>query len=96
MELSDEQVETLIEALEFYADPETYFAIGFFPDHPCGEFCNDFSDTGSEWGVRPGAKARAVLTELISQLEEDVANVREELEDPKRQLEEEREEDRKE
>lgn len=51
----------LREALEFYADPETYFAIGIFPDPPCGEFINDFSDT--ELGVKPGAKARAVLEE---------------------------------
>ena len=51
----------LLEALEFYADPESYVAIGFFPDPPCGAFADDVSDTGEQWGHRPGKKARAVL-----------------------------------
>jgi hypothetical protein len=46
----------LIKALIFYADPDTYFAIGFFPDPPCGEFINDFDKT-----KKPGALARKVL-----------------------------------
>lgn len=51
----------LLEALRFYADPETYVAIGFFPDRPCGEFMEDFSDTETMWGVRPGKAARAAI-----------------------------------
>ena len=47
----------LIEALEFYANPDTYFAIGFFPDPPCGDFINDFDETG-----KPGVLARKVLS----------------------------------
>lgn len=48
------------EALSFYADPETYFAIGFFPDQPCGAFIDDFEEID---GVeRPGKQARAALT----------------------------------
>jgi hypothetical protein len=47
------------EALEFYADPETYLAIGFFPDLPCGPFWDDFSDI--EGMARPGKRARDVL-----------------------------------
>lgn len=47
------------EALEFYADPDTYFAIGFMPDAPCGDFINDFEETGD--GYKPGKKARAAL-----------------------------------
>ncbi len=47
------------EALTFYADPETYFAIGFLPDHPTGEFINDFSET--ELGYKPGKLARETL-----------------------------------
>ena len=49
------------EALAFYADPEIYFAIGFFPDPPAGEFMDDFGET--ELGVKPGKRARAVLAE---------------------------------
>lgn len=54
--------EELRKALEFYADPETYFAIGFFPDRPCGEFVKDFDDQGPELGHKPGVRARAALT----------------------------------
>lgn len=52
----------LREALEFYADPETYIAIGFFPDPPCGEFMEDFGETGTRhYGPRPGERARKAL-----------------------------------
>ena len=50
------------EALDFYADPETYFAIGFFPDRPCGPFIDDFDDT--ELGRKPGVRARRALEAL--------------------------------
>lgn len=53
-------VDELAEALGFYADPETYFAIGFLPDPPCGEFMEDFDHT-EELGVKPGHRARAAL-----------------------------------
>jgi hypothetical protein len=66
--------EVAIEALEFYADGETYLAIGFFPDPPCGEFMDDFSDVhDTEYCVmpdiddvdmRPGKRARAALDAL--------------------------------
>jgi len=58
--------ERLIETLLFYADPETYFAIGFFPDPPCGDFIRDFSETIA-LGRKPGKRAREVLgyTEVI-------------------------------
>lgn len=52
------------EALEFYADPDTYCAIGFFPDPPCGEFIDDFSDDHGNENYRrpmPGKRARAAL-----------------------------------
>lgn len=49
----------LIDALVFYADPDTYFAIGFFPDPPCGPFMEDFSET--PLGDKPGKLARTVL-----------------------------------
>lgn len=37
-----EQYESILETLDFYADPDSYFGIGFIFDHPCGEFKNDF------------------------------------------------------
>ena len=49
----------LQKALEFYADPATYFAIGILPDEPCGDFINDFSETAI--GRKPGALARETL-----------------------------------
>ena len=54
------RIEELEEVVAFYADPETYFAIGFFPDPPSGDFVEDFDDTGS-LGVKPGKRARAAL-----------------------------------
>ena len=49
----------LAEVVGFYANPETYFAIGFFPDPPNGKFMNDFYET--ELGQKPGKRARAIL-----------------------------------
>jgi hypothetical protein len=55
----------LAEATDFYADPDTYFAIGIFPDPPCGEFMEDFSkaERESDGYVRdyPGKRAREAL-----------------------------------
>ena len=48
-----------IETLKFYADPDTYFAIAFLPDPPCGEFINDFDELR-----KPGALARKTLKRL--------------------------------
>ena len=59
--------DALREALEFYADPNTYFAIGIFPDPPCGEFNEDFDDT-EELGWRPGKRARAALAKGKSEV----------------------------
>lgn len=50
----------MVEAIGFYANPETYFAVGFFPDPPCGEFMDDFSETG-QLGRKPGKRARQAL-----------------------------------
>jgi hypothetical protein len=51
-------------ALEFYADPETYHAIAYAFDRPCGAFTEDFSeDHGNPFYDRamPGKTARAAL-----------------------------------
>lgn len=60
-----ERIAVLEGALEFYADPENYHAIGFAFDRPCGLFEDDFDeDHGHEDYDRPmpGKRARASLT----------------------------------
>jgi len=66
----DEIIEELLETVAFYANPETYFAIGFFPDPPCGEFMEDFSDT-DELGVKPGKMARNLLGKYSKHLPQE-------------------------
>jgi len=61
--MTPKQIDKLIKALEFYADPDTYFAIGFRSDPPCGDFMGDFSRVGEGvWATyKPGKLARAAL-----------------------------------
>ena len=59
VEISEERLNEILEALDFYADPDTYFAIGFIPDRPAGDFMDDFSET--ELGYKPGKLARKIL-----------------------------------
>ena len=58
------RVAELEAALQFYAEPETYVAIAFWPDPPCGAFMEDFSHVDDDWGDRPGKRARAALSAL--------------------------------
>lgn len=51
----------LAEALAFYADPDSYFAIAIMADRPCGEFADDVSKDETYGRHMPGAKARAAL-----------------------------------
>ena len=58
-----------LEALKFYADPDTYFAIAFMGDRPCGEFADDLSE--DDWTREcdfdrpmPGKRARKALAAL--------------------------------
>ena len=59
--------ERLREALEFYADPETYFAVAFMADRPCGEFADDRSEVTREIDGQcvyvPGQRARTTLAQ---------------------------------
>jgi cell division septum initiation protein DivIVA len=55
-------------ALEFYADPETYFGVAFMADRPCGDFVEDFEKLTGDLGhpdggawEKPGKRARAAL-----------------------------------
>jgi len=56
-------------ALEFYADPETYFALMIVADPPCGDFANDFTDVwwepAQDHKPMPGARAREALAEPV-------------------------------
>lgn len=64
--MTDPRVQRLIDALEFYADPETYHALAIWADPPCGDFMEDFSeDHGDPFYNRPmpGKTARAALAE---------------------------------
>ena len=60
----EKEVRRLRKALQFYADPETYFAFVFFPDRPCGPFVEDFSET--DLGYKPGKKARKILAAEVA------------------------------
>jgi hypothetical protein len=64
---NEDKIKKLSAALGFYADPDSYFAIGIFPDHPCGNFINDFdNEHGNDQYDRPmpGRYARMVLKEI--------------------------------
>lgn len=67
MRFTDEQVFPLLSALEFYADPETYFAIAMIPDPPNGEFMDDFTET-EDLGWKPGKLARETLEKFYDGL----------------------------
>ena len=58
------KIKSLVNALAFYADEDSYFAIGFLPDRPCGDFIKDFSDSFGT--MRPGKKAKAVLDKIVT------------------------------
>jgi len=55
----------MLEALRFYADPFTYYAIFFFPDYPAGALMDDFSET-EELEAKPGKLARDVLARMAA------------------------------
>jgi hypothetical protein len=60
----DDILQKAINALEFYANPDTYFAIAFIADQPAGEFVDDFSnDHGCDQYERPmpGKMARYAI-----------------------------------
>lgn len=72
----DEQLLKLIEVIRFYADPESYFAIGFLFDEPSGAFSRDFDVPEGDWDTlddgltstqRPGKLARETLTKLVEE-----------------------------
>lgn len=63
-EITLAQLDQAIDALAFYANPESYHALVIVGDPPCGGFADDFSDDhGFDYYDRPmpGALAREVL-----------------------------------
>lgn len=62
--------DALREALEFYADPDTYFAIAIVvADLPSGPFIDDFDDAHDPGYPKPGKRARAALGASVSKEE---------------------------
>lgn len=61
---------TAVEALGFYADPESYFAVAIAGDPPCGDFAYDFDEQHSrpDMGPRHGKLARETLRSLINDI----------------------------
>ena len=64
---AQEKIAKLVEALEFYAEPQNYHAIGFIADLPCGDFIEDFKE--QDWDAlydrpMPGHLARKTLVNL--------------------------------
>jgi hypothetical protein len=60
-------IEEVVEALGFYANPESYHAISFLADPPCGAFMDDFSEDHGHPNYErpmPGNRARRALTAL--------------------------------
>lgn len=53
------------EALEFYADPGTYFAVAMLGDPPCGPFMDEaeWSET-DDLGWKPGNRARTDVARI--------------------------------
>lgn len=55
-----------VDALAVYGDPESYHAVAFLFDRPCGDFADDFSRVQHPCYERPmpGKAARAALRKL--------------------------------
>lgn len=70
-EWAEERERSLREALEFYADPDTYAAIGMAGDPPCGAFLDDLDDAHDPGCPKPGKRARAALASPTPQEETD-------------------------
>jgi hypothetical protein len=68
--------EEILSALEFYASPDTYHAIAIWPDPPCGEFMDDYSEHGDSiyppGDQRPGKRAREALRAWIQAVRPEV------------------------
>ena len=66
------EVRRLSEVIDFYADPETYFAVLIVGDHPCGDFVTDLSIIPGDYIARPGMRARQALGFGCAYLNRDI------------------------
>ncbi len=57
----ESQLQSAREVIEFYADPETYFAVAHFGDSGSETFFSDIEETGY-LGKKPGKRAREWLS----------------------------------
>jgi hypothetical protein len=67
IELLEAKLAEAIKLIKFYGCPDTYHAIGFYPDEPCGAFMTDFgTNYDSEHYDRPmaGRRARRFLSSI--------------------------------
>ncbi len=61
-----------IKALQMYGHPDSYYAISFLFDPPCGEFRDDFARVDKGFGYErkmPGKLARRTLNKIAKRLE---------------------------
>ncbi len=94
VQIDQKVLETLLEALDFYANPDTYWACSFMFDRPTGGFDDDFSDHKEyedfldgntpdcyyENRERPGMTARKAIREFLEK-ERDLLDKLEESQD---------------
>lgn len=71
LEMYQRALGTAMEALQMYADPESYHAVAFMVDRPAGSFADDFGskrEHGHPYYERhmPGKLARKTLKRLTS------------------------------
>jgi hypothetical protein len=62
--LARKATKVALDALVFYADPETYFAISYSVDSLAGAFMKDFGPT--DLGTKPGKRARRAIDKLAA------------------------------
>ena len=68
MTVPDDVYLEMVEALRFYADPDTYFSIAMVAEEVCGVFETDFGPVAHPYAhydrEMPGLRAREVLAGL--------------------------------
>jgi len=67
-QLLNEACNEMLDALVFYGNPDTYFAIAFLGDPPCGSFIKDTSYCPSVTSYKPGKLARETVQKINAKL----------------------------
>ena len=71
-----ELLQLAIEALSLYADEDSYSAISFHSDPPCGEFADDFYGSEEYNRLMPGKRARDTLRQIVDETIKNQENVK--------------------